>query len=164
MAWYRQATSHYLSQCWPRSMSPYGIARPQWVNSLAPGRCGSIFLSIIHEHVLQIIFMKTSCKIAPRWMPQNTCEDIDGLVHERCNSSALAMEFSLSCINPLICQHWFKLWLDAWCHYLSQYWSSLMSPYDMTRPQWVKVLLVLNQEYSGRKKSILLLLMPWSLP
>ena len=33
MAWCRQATSHYLSQCWPRSMSPYGVIRPQWVNS-----------------------------------------------------------------------------------------------------------------------------------
>ena len=32
MAWCRQATSHYLSQCWPRSMSPYVITRPQWVN------------------------------------------------------------------------------------------------------------------------------------
>ena len=28
MAWCRQATSHYLSQCWPRSMSPYGITKP----------------------------------------------------------------------------------------------------------------------------------------
>ena len=28
----RQATSHNLSQCWPRSMSPYGITTPQWVN------------------------------------------------------------------------------------------------------------------------------------
>ena len=34
MAWCRQATSHYLSQCWPRSVS-YGVIRPQWVNSLA---------------------------------------------------------------------------------------------------------------------------------
>ena len=25
MAWCRQATSHYLSQCWPRSMSPKGV-------------------------------------------------------------------------------------------------------------------------------------------
>ena len=33
MAWCRQATSHYLSQCWPRSMSPNGITRPQWVNN-----------------------------------------------------------------------------------------------------------------------------------
>ena len=32
MAWCRQAPSHYLSHCWPRSLSPYGIARPQWVN------------------------------------------------------------------------------------------------------------------------------------
>ena len=38
MAWCRQATSHYLSQCWPRSMSPYGVTRPQWVK----GSC-SIF-------------------------------------------------------------------------------------------------------------------------
>ena len=29
MAWCRQATSHYLSQCWLRSLSPYGVARPQ---------------------------------------------------------------------------------------------------------------------------------------
>ena len=31
MAWCRQATSHHLSQGWPRSMLPYGITRPQWV-------------------------------------------------------------------------------------------------------------------------------------
>ena len=31
MAWCRQATSHYLSQCWPRYVSPYGVTRPQWV-------------------------------------------------------------------------------------------------------------------------------------
>ena len=34
MAWCRQATSHYLSQCWPRSMSPYDVIRPQWVKIL----------------------------------------------------------------------------------------------------------------------------------
>ena len=33
MAWCRQATSHYLSQCWLSSLSPYGVARPQWVKS-----------------------------------------------------------------------------------------------------------------------------------
>ena len=31
MAWCRQATSHYLSQCWPSSLSPYGVTRLQWV-------------------------------------------------------------------------------------------------------------------------------------
>ena len=31
MTWWHQATSHYLSQCWPRSMSSMA-SRPQWVN------------------------------------------------------------------------------------------------------------------------------------
>ena len=31
MAWCRQATSHYLSQCRPRSLSPYDVTRPQQV-------------------------------------------------------------------------------------------------------------------------------------
>ena len=31
MAWCRQAISHYLNQCWPRSPTPYGVTRPQWV-------------------------------------------------------------------------------------------------------------------------------------
>ena len=34
MAWCRQAASHYLSQCCPRSLSPYGVTRPQWVKLL----------------------------------------------------------------------------------------------------------------------------------
>ena len=33
MAWCRQVPSHCLNQCWPSSMMPYGITRPQWVNS-----------------------------------------------------------------------------------------------------------------------------------
>ena len=33
-AWCRQATSHYLSQCWPRYLSPYGVTMPQWVTQL----------------------------------------------------------------------------------------------------------------------------------
>ena len=33
MVWCRQATSHYLNQCWPRSLSLYGGTMSQWVNS-----------------------------------------------------------------------------------------------------------------------------------
>ena len=32
MAWCRQASIHYLSQWWPRSLSPYGVTRPRWVS------------------------------------------------------------------------------------------------------------------------------------
>ena len=52
MAWCRQATSHYLGQCWPRSLSPYGVIRPQWVKwilhpdwllvSISANRCQAI--------------------------------------------------------------------------------------------------------------------------
>ena len=31
MAWCQQAPSHYLNQCWPTSLMPYGITRPEWV-------------------------------------------------------------------------------------------------------------------------------------
>ena len=31
MAWCRQAPSHYLGQCWPRSLTPHDVTRPQSV-------------------------------------------------------------------------------------------------------------------------------------
>ena len=34
MAWCHQETSHYQSQCWPRSLSPCGVTRPQGDNPL----------------------------------------------------------------------------------------------------------------------------------
>ena len=33
MAWCRNVTSHRLSPCWPRSRSPYGVIRSQWISS-----------------------------------------------------------------------------------------------------------------------------------
>ena len=36
MAWCHQSTSHYMSQCWPSSMSPYGVTRAQWVKPAFP--------------------------------------------------------------------------------------------------------------------------------
>ena len=33
MAWFHQATSHYLSQFWSRFILPHAITRPQWVNT-----------------------------------------------------------------------------------------------------------------------------------
>ena len=32
--WCHQVTSRYLSQCWPRSISPYGMSRPQWIRHM----------------------------------------------------------------------------------------------------------------------------------
>ena len=38
MARCREAPRHYLSQCWPWSMWPYGVSRPQCVYICHPGR------------------------------------------------------------------------------------------------------------------------------
>ena len=34
MVWCRQATSHYLSLCWPTSLSPYVVIRTHWVKTV----------------------------------------------------------------------------------------------------------------------------------
>ena len=33
LVWFRLTTSHYLNQCWLRSVSPHGVPGPQWVNN-----------------------------------------------------------------------------------------------------------------------------------
>ena len=116
MAWSRQATSHYLTQCWPRFMLPYGVTRPQWVNSLAPGRCDGNFNSVISEQMLWIKFMSTSCETALRWMPQNIFDEKFRLIQ-----------------------------VMAWCHkatdhYQSQCWPSFMSPCGVTGQRWTNSL------------------------
>ena len=78
-----QATSHCLSQCWPRSLSPYGVTRPQWVNqqsstrvnSLAPERCGSNFTSVVFKCILHMDILSTSCDIGHSWVPQSPTDD-----------------------------------------------------------------------------------------
>ena len=75
MAWCRQETGHYLNQCWPRSLSPHGITRLQWVKG---------FLPIWLRHM-------------------------DGLVQERRNSIANALELRLPCTNPSIYGAWVLL-------------------------------------------------------
>ena len=49
MAWCCQA-SHYLSQCWPRSMSPYGVTKPQWPYIIGTIGCNIIMFSLDIPH------------------------------------------------------------------------------------------------------------------
>ena len=109
MAWCRQATSHYLSQCWPRSMSPNGITRPQRlkVNSLAPGRSSSSYESVISKHILPIDFVSASWEMALMWMPQITFNDKSTLVQ----------------VITLYCQ--------ATNHYLHQCWLRSSTPHGV---------------------------------
>ena len=60
MAWCCQAASHYLSQCWPRSLLPYGVTRPQWVKI---GELADVMCTIYH------IFLNMECIMTFVWAP-----------------------------------------------------------------------------------------------
>ena len=84
-------------------------------NSLATGRCGRSFKSIIFKLIIQNSRLDPCSEIALRWMPQDITDDKSILVQ-----------------------------IMAWCHearshYLSQYWPRSMLPYDITRSQWIVI-------------------------
>ena len=64
MAWCHQAPSHYLSPCWPSSMSPYGFLRQQWVNG---------------QFIVPFLLWQRSyiCKWASCWHRRNNMAIID---------------------------------------------------------------------------------------
>ena len=86
MAWCRQATSHNLSQCWPRSLSPYGVTRPQWVNV---------------EGLFIWFCRSTAGAHLPNTLPISVYR-FDGLVWDSNNSRALPMGALQSCSKPSI--------------------------------------------------------------
>ena len=61
MAWCRQATSHYLSQCWPRSLSPYGVTRPQWVKT--PSLYWEGLKALVHYSELYSVFCQAGIRL-----------------------------------------------------------------------------------------------------
>ena len=64
MAWCHQAPSHCLSQCWPTSLSPYGITRPQWVNdfqSISPESDNLIHKDPIQSHEIWTCQSRLRC-------------------------------------------------------------------------------------------------------
>ena len=78
MAWCRQATSHYLSQCWPRSLLPYGVTT--WANVdpdlcchmeslgpmsylISPGQNGRHFA----DHIFRCIFINEKFWLGIHW-------------------------------------------------------------------------------------------------
>ena len=63
MAWCHQATSHYLSQFWPRFMSPYDISKPQWVKKK--------YAKVVCYYIITNITEKFQNGIHERWIDEN---------------------------------------------------------------------------------------------
>ena len=59
MAWCRQATNRYLSQCWLSSLSTYDVTRPQWVKAENP-------VSKIDNNEFDIIFHVLALQLSGR--------------------------------------------------------------------------------------------------
>ena len=88
MAWCHQATSHYMIQCWPRYLLPYGVSRPQWINSLSLERCGYDFRYVNFKHNSRIAsYLEYSSKPCPV-----ECQRTSTL---------------------FVSEYWFKYWLGA---------------------------------------------------
>ena len=64
MAWCHQATSHYLSQCWPSSMSPYGVTRPQYVKNKFQWNLNQNTKLLIHENIFEIVLCQMASTLS----------------------------------------------------------------------------------------------------
>ena len=80
MAWCRQATSHYLNQCWPRSSTPYGITRPQRVNTLRPRQNGRHFADGIFKCMFLNENVWISINISLNFVPKGPINNIPSLI------------------------------------------------------------------------------------
>ena len=162
MAWCRQATSLYLNQCWPRSPTPYGITRPQWVNTwrLRQNAIGSELQIMpwhlqVKSHYLNQLWSSSLTHVCVPW-PQWVCS----LSPDRCRCSlnlvifklmARIDIFNISCeialrqmpqnrtddkLTLVQLMAWYR---QATSHYLSQCWPRSVMLYGITtsRPQWV---------------------------
>ena len=125
MACWPAVDYQYSLSPWRRALSPW---QPCWTTSwilLSSVHCSSLgdwvpvdFVYSSRFHLLaphlqmsfsnlttvieyQWVFFSMAGRISYSWW----CHEIDGLVQERRNSSALAMELRLSCTNPLKWKH-----------------------------------------------------------
>ena len=109
----------------------------QVINSLAPGRYGSKFKSIISTNISCIQFMTSSNEFSLRRMPQNTCED------------------KLTLVQILAWCHW------ATSHYLNQCWLRSVSPYCIISSQWVNQSLTLKALGANTLQRVTWRVFPW---
>ena len=66
VAWYCQATSHCLSQCWPITLSLYDVTRPQWVHIMD--------IMILQQHLFEFEYVFTNHMMADEtWFELVVC-------------------------------------------------------------------------------------------
>ena len=141
MAWCRQATSYYLSQCWPSSMSPNGVTRLQSVNTstefcrhsralhspklpfLAPA--GTPYVLLFWHVQLTCLLCRTAGLVrilAARW---RHCQHPPGRDTGKLVWLIVTWQWMLIILLTLVqVMAWYQ---QATSHYLSQCWHRFMS-------------------------------------
>ena len=90
MAWSCQATSHYLSQCWPRSLSPYGITRRNELTYRPEPNCYH-FVDTFSNAFLEWKLIQFSLKCVPKSVLDS--ESALVLVVERLSDASIRFRF-----------------------------------------------------------------------
>ena len=125
MTWCHQAPSHYLNQCWVRSVTPYSITRPQWVNTLRPRQNGRHFADAIFKCIFVNEYVwipiKNSLKFVPKGPINNMAALVQIMAWRRAGDKPLSEPMMVS-LRTHIC---------------------------VTRPQWVKLILVVQRAFSN---------------
>ena len=98
MAWCCQATSHHLSQCWPRTMAPYRVTRPQRVMSIFQSNFNQNYENSISENVFKICCLQKLLR----------ANQIDCLHKQRCLLGPCFVQSPVS----------HSLWATSWLKYL----------------------------------------------
>ena len=115
MAWCRQAPSHYMSQCWPRSLSPHDVTRPQWVNLI--NEFSFVLFSMILTAGVFYDHGNVCCNGCYKWFGINILKNIFKIFKN------LLDEIHYLVIVDLIhlrCSVWLAVWL-------SNYWRCFYS-------------------------------------
>ena len=116
MAWCHQATSHYLNQCWSRSLSPYGVTRPQcYIMVTDLTHCGRDKMTPVLQMTFSNAFKENriSNKIELKYVAWCVIDNMYPLVQ-------------------IMASH-----LIGSSHYLIKWWPSSPTDIYITQPQWV---------------------------
>ena len=129
MAWCRQATSHYLSQCWPRSVSAYGVTRPQGVKTI------SWKVAVLAVGKLRIInmlmFILQLCLIgnwATAWLPIPSNPDVYIYISKIVLYQTKRIQSSAIIVRPNIIRYYINNY-GSWGRILIKYWIHKKKPY-----------------------------------
>ena len=148
MAWCCQAASHYLNQCWSRSMLPYGVIRPQRVNTLRLRQNCRHFA----DNIFKCHFLNENVWISVKFVPKLWISNILGLVQimawHHPGDKPLSESIMVSLLMHICVTHpeWvnnkhcFWLWLVAWWLDRWRFWP--LNNQNLTNWVWVMCIYV----------------------